>query len=151
MTKKAKKAKRVTKAKLVVTAGHLRNAGAIVAEVIAHFGAGYATQRATEGTAMVLTDPIFATHSDFLVFQKFLIGCTSRNLARRRLSARAWGRPGNATRKQVTLTAFRHGELARQQVRLDGTTSLTSGQVMATLATVKIGCPGGRGGGDICH
>lgn len=148
---KAKKAKKATKAALVVTATHLKHAAAIVAEVTAHFGAGYATQRNTEGTAMNLIDPVFATHSDFLVFQQFLIGCTSRNLARRRVLARAWAQPGNATRAQVTLTAFRHGELARQQVASSGTTGITSAQVMATLATVKGGCPSGQGGGDICH
>lgn len=148
----AKKAtKKVKKAKLIVTAAHLKDAGAIVAEVVVHFGAGYATQRGTEGTAMVNTDPIFGKHADFVIFQRWLLGCTSRNLARRTLSARVWRRANNATRAQVTLTAFAHGVLARQTVVADGTGSLTNTQMMTTLQAIKLTCPRGGGGGDICH
>lgn len=153
MAKKAAK-KAATKAKrtkLVVTPTHLRDAGAIVAEVVVHFGAGYAQQRSTEGSPMRSTEPIFEDHRAFLAFQRFLLGCTSRNLARRSLSARTWGRPGNPTRSQVTLTAFAHGELARTVVVQDRTPALTEAQVMSTLETIKARCPRGPGGGDICH
>jgi hypothetical protein len=110
MAKKAKtKAKKVKKAKLVITATHLKHANAIVAEVISHFGAGYATERSKEGTAMVLNDPIFGTHADFLVFQKLLVRATSRNLAKGRFKMRHWSNPAlSAMRAQVTLTAFKH-------------------------------------------
>ncbi len=154
MAKKAKKAKKAQKArtaKVVVTASHLKDAGAIVAEVVVHFGAGYATQRGTEGGPMVNTDPIFGRHADFLTFQRFLVGCTSHNLARGRVTARAWRRANSPTRAQVTLTAFAHGVLARKTVVADGTGTLTSAQTMSSLQLIKATCPGGIGGGDICH
>jgi hypothetical protein len=146
MAKKAKK-----KAKLVVSTTHLKDAGAIVAEVVVHFGAGYAMQRGTEGTAMINTDPIFGKHADFVTFQRWLLGCTSRNLARHSLSVVAWRRQNSPTRAQVTLTAFAHGMLARKTVVAEGTGTLTNAQVMATLQAIKATCPAGGGGGDICQ
>jgi len=150
MAKKAQK--KAKKAKLVVTAAHLKDAGAIVAEVMVHFGAGYATQRNTEGKAIVGRDPIFATHDDFLKFQQHLVGCTSRNIARRTLSVRAWKNATNGLRQQVTLTAFKHGELCRIGVVSNNTPSgITDPQVMAELAIVKVGCPPGIGGAGVCE
>jgi hypothetical protein len=149
MAKKAKK--KAKKAKLVVTAAHLKDAGAIVAEVMAHFGAGYVTQRQTEGAVPAANDPIFTTHGDFLKFQRHLVGCTSRNIARRTLSVRAWRSPNSALRKQVAITAFQHGELTRREVVTAGTSAIVESQVMATLEVAKRSCPPGPGGAGVCE
>lgn len=149
MAKKARK--KAKKATLVVTAAHLKDAGAIVAEVVAHFGAGYVTERAAEGKLAINTDPIFGVHTDFLTFQRRLVGCTSRNIARKSVSVREWRKTNSALRAQVTLTAFAHGVLARKEVKMDGTQALTNSQVMKTFDKVKVTCPVGMGGAGVCE
>jgi hypothetical protein len=149
MAQKAKK--KAKKAKLVVTPAHLRDAGAIVAEVMGHFGAGYATERASEGKPATSIDPIFGVHADFLAFHRELLGCTSRNIARRTLSVREWRKDKSAVRSQVTLTAFAHGVLARKAVTAEATLTVTESQVMKTLEAVKVTCPAGFGGASVCN
>lgn len=148
MAKTAKK--KATKAKLTVTAAHLKDAGAIVAEVVGHFGAGYATERGTEGKAALATDPIFEKHADFLTFHRRLVGCTSRNIARGSVSVRDWRKANSALRQQVTLTAFAHGVMVRKAVVANATGAITNSQVMTTLDVIKTTCPAGVGGAGVC-
>lgn len=121
---------------------NLRKAAAIVGQVIAHFGAGYASERAkTQPTGAF--PQIFEDPTAFATFYDLLLQSTLTNLADLN-----WDTDPPA-RDDVCEAAFKHGELVFQS-RPSG--PLPFSVILDTLRTIQEQlCPIGAGGGKICR
>jgi hypothetical protein len=132
-------------AQVVAVVNVEQQAQAIVAQLLAHFGAGYSAERQNETPGGIPTNAnIFLKPSVFAGFHAYLLNSTVTNF----LDIN-WDNP--AVRAQTLLAAFEHGVLARKQVVSDGTGALTLAQIFVTLEVAKVNfCPSGGGGGGAC-
>ncbi|MEW6321725.1 MAG: hypothetical protein AB1635_11665 [Acidobacteriota bacterium] len=146
--KKAKKKAPKKTTKKIDLCKPVKAASAIVAQVVAHFGAGYAAQRFSENTAGPLPNfQIFCAPSDMAQFYNRLLKSTRKHFA-----AIKW-HIDQPNRDAVCATAFKHGVLARKEVSATGATCLTWTIILKTLRDVQAtDCPvtGGAGGGRVC-
>jgi hypothetical protein len=122
-----------------------KEAQAIVAQILSHFGAGYSAERQNETPGGTPTNAnIFLKPSVFAGFHAYLLNSTVTNFM-----DTGWDNP--AIRAQTLLAAFEHGVLARKQVVSEGTAALTLAQIFVTLEIAKVKfCPSGSGGGGAC-
>jgi hypothetical protein len=148
MVKKAKKIRpRRRKDPCEDVKAKFRAAGAIVAQVLTHFGAGYGSQRLSENPSGPLPDfQIFCAPQDIKVFYKLLLKSTLKHLA-----TLNWD-TDQPMRDAVCSAAFQHGVLARKTVVAEGAPCLTLEIILDTLETIHATvCPGtGAGGGLVC-
>ena len=121
-----------------------QQAQAIVAQLLAHFGAGYGAERQNEtpGDPPINAD-IFIKPSVCAAFHGYLLNSTVTNFLNIH-----WDNP--AVRAQTLIAAFKHGVLARQLVVSEETGALTLAQIFVTLEAAKQFCPSGSGGGGAC-
>lgn len=108
----------------------MKQAMAIVGQVLVHFGAG------TRMNAQIFADP-----KDIRRFVNLLLHSTMANL-----DILNWD-IDPPTRDTICFTAHKHGRLARQMTRGG---QLTWRVIYDTLQIVKRDCPGGAGGGLVC-
>lgn len=121
---------------------NLRKAAAIVAQVLVHFGAGFAIQRETANASAANDSQIFATPADLAAFHDLLLTSVVKHL-----STLNWDTDGPG-RDAVCLAAFKHGDLAGQT---SPTAPLTFTVILTTLRTIQEEvCPPGAGGGPVC-
>lgn len=118
----------------------LRKAAAIVAHVLAHFGAGYGAERQKSGATGQLQ--IFAAPAALATFHDLLLTSVLKNLATINWEA------DQPARDAVCNAAFHHGVLAFQTTPA---APLTFQVILDTLRTIQETlCPAGAGGGPIC-
>ena len=131
--------------KVVVVLNIEKEAQAIVAQILAHFGGGYAAERQRESPGGTPTNAdIFNSPSVCGAFYAYLFNSTVTNFMDIH-----WDIP--SVRNQTLLAAFEHGVLARKTVVSEGTGALTLAQIFVTLEVIKpLFCPSGSGGGGAC-
>jgi hypothetical protein len=118
-----------------------KEAHAIVAQILAHFGAGYGAQRQQEVGGVPSNVTIFETPTVLASFQLLLHKSTVDHFPDVR-----WDIQPN--RDTVLVAAFEHGVLCRQRVVADGSGTLNLIQILDTIKVVQstICSPGGGGG-----
>jgi hypothetical protein len=130
--------------KVVISINVEKEAAAIVAHVLAHFGAGYGAerQRATGGTPSNVE--IFKTPAVLKGFHALLLNSTIDNFMDVHWDV-------ESIRKQILNAAFEHGVRARKRVVQDGSNGLSLQQILDTLEDIQSEfCPPGAGGGAVC-
>jgi hypothetical protein len=126
------------KATCKVEKDNMKKAAAIVAQVVAHFGAGVAAER--EKTSPGSTAQIFAAPADLFAFHDLLLASVLKHLATLNWET---DQPG---RDFVCTNAFKHGVLAYQTTPA----ALTFMVILDTLREIQKSCPPGAGGGKVC-
>jgi hypothetical protein len=115
-----------------------KKAAAIVAQVVAHFGAGVVVER--EQTSPGSTAQIFAAPTDLKAFHDLLVASVLKHMATINWDT---DQPG---RDFVCGKSFAHGKLAYAQAM----GPLTFTVILDTLREIQTTCPVGAGGGKIC-
>jgi hypothetical protein len=117
----------------------------IVAQILAHFAAGYSAQRQSETPGSTPSNVnIFMKPSVFAGFHAYLLQSTMTNFMDIH-----WDNP--PVREQTLLAAFEHGKLARKRVVEQELVALTLSVIFQTLEEIKpVFCPSGAGGGGAC-
>lgn len=123
-------------------------AGAIAAQVLVHFGAGYGAERLRENpTGPMPNFQIFCAPADLAGFFDRLVASCLRNAG-----AIDWGND-QVLRDQACAVAFKHGVAARKAVVAAGASCLDTATLDTTLRNIQATecpAPGGAGGGAIC-
>jgi hypothetical protein len=125
-----------------------RQAGAIVAQVLVHFGAGYGAQRLAENPTGPLPNfQIFCEPKELRLFFNLLLSSTLRNLHKLNWET------DQPLRDAVCSAAFKHGVAARKEAAAGGG-CLTFDIIEETLRDIQAAeCPAptGAGGGLVCE
>jgi hypothetical protein len=128
--------------KAIVVLDVERQAQAIVADVLVHFGAGYGAEQQNEEGAQITEVPTVLA-----AFHQLLLTSTIDNFLEVE-----WDAP--PVREQVLIAAFEHGRAARKLVVEEDTDTLTLVQILVSLKEIQDKfCEGvsGAGGGPICR
>jgi hypothetical protein len=130
--------------KVVIPINIEREAAAIVAQVLVHFGAGYGAERQHENGGTPSNDDVFKTPSVLKGFHALLLNSTIDNFMDVHWEV-------ESIRKQILNAAFAHGVFARKRVVEDDTDGLSLQQILDTLVDVQDEfCSPGSGGGAVC-
>lgn len=120
----------------------IRKAAAVVAQVVAHFGAGFAVQR--EQAGLPSNRQIFGDPAALATFADLLLTSVLKNTPNGKLN---WD-TDQVQRDAVCLAAFQHGDLAGQR---SPSAPLTFAVIFDTLREIQSTvCPPGAGGGPVC-
>ncbi len=117
----------------------IKKAAGIVAQVMAHFGAGVGAER--ERTNPGTSGQVFATPLDVALFHDLLLTSVLKHLATLNWDT---DQPG---RDFVCNNAFKHGVLAFSEA---AGAPLAFAVILDTLREIQKTCPPGAGGGKVC-